>query len=610
VLIAKVVAADAPAGQQKPAGSLLDLENDWDWGRSGKTQAVPKELWDTAYQPAPPTPGAEVLPDRLVGVIGLRPKAIALSGAPPTFNIGVFAFDVLNDRKLFLDTAAAVQKEIQIPKFRDTQTFSGAFDEIRATVFVIAGQTAVTAAVPTARRASLVALARLNGFASLPDVSTPTPAVSLAEMASRVETIFQSEPMRGVLGSGGEAAAREPDAPELPLPAIPEDPLTTIFRILLSITQYRRATADIGAADSDTDFTSEEMDHPFTLFGSAAANSPDSDTQVSTLEVTGADQTLSAGQTLIIAVEHSDPDRPQTAALEFSDAGGLQFRVSTFDEGRRPLKDIVVIPGGQGTGKLPLDPASARVVVTAVPASATEPSLPNAQPSPGASPGSFGWTGTTTLIQVVPHVFLCEGSSMRTEASYQQLRRDGDPESGVLRGGAAVRQNQVLVPQGADNVVLRRSGWFNTLLPAVSQGKRLETVAVIVRRSGIPAQPGLATVVEVTRADKVRLKLEPLHILREAPDQFVLLYRVPAGLAEEAETGVVGHADKMFAVFTQATGDGDADNWEIQGVVGIPEKAERVRLEWDRFRLQSHVIATVTPEAAAPAQARVAIVAA
>ena len=611
VLIAKVVATAAPAGQQNPAGSLLDLENDWEWGRSGKTQAVPKELWDTAYQPAPPTPGAEVLPDRLVGVIGLRPKAIALSGAPPTFNITVFAFDVLNDRKLLLDTAAAVQKEIQIPKFRDTQTFSGAFVEIRATVFVIAGQTAVTAAVPTARRASLVALARLNGFASLPDVSLATPGVSLAELAGHVDTIFQSEPMRGVLGSGGEAATRQPDAPELPLPAIPEDPLTTIFRILLSITQYRRATPDTRAADSDTDFTSEPVDHPFTLYGSTGAGSPDSDAQVSTLEVTGGDETLSAGQTLIIAVEHSDSDRPQSAALAFSNAAGLQFRVSTFDEGRQPLKDVVVIPSSQGTGKLPLDPASAHVVVTAVPAAATEPSPPDAPPSPGTSPDSFGWTGTTTLIQVVPHVFLCEGASMRAEAAYQQLRRDDDPESTVVRGGVAVRQNQVLVPRGVDNVVLRRSGWFNTLLPAVSRGKRLETVAVIVRRSGIPAQPGLATVVEVTRLDKVRLRLQPLHILREAPDQFVLLYRVPAGLAEEAETGVAGQEDnKMFAVFTQATGDGDANNWEIQGVVGILEKADRVRLEWDRFRLQSHVIAADTPAAAEPAQARVTIVAA
>jgi len=70
-------------------------------------QAVPKEQWDTINEFAPPTPSAEVLPGRIIGLEGVRPRTVGLSAEnPPPIDLSQFSFDRLEPLDLPLSTTA------------------------------------------------------------------------------------------------------------------------------------------------------------------------------------------------------------------------------------------------------------------------------------------------------------------------------------------------------------------------------------------------------------------------------------------------------------------------------------------------------------------------
>ena len=587
-------------------GLPLDLAAGWDWNRNGKRLAVPQELWDIGFSAEPPKgPSAELIPNHLVGVIGLRPMAKPLTGATLVLLIEGFAFtDLPRALPRFFTQPASRQQAILVAVFGTIDLsveidVDAAYADLQATV-----NTATTAA----RRTGIIQAAADNGFPGFLVKENDVPRRLNADMgtlALRARQLLQSAPMRGELGSRGQAPARPATLQALAPPDLSSGVITRIVRFLLSILEYQ--SESLGG---ESEFRTETMDAqarfqtlPEAPPSDSASGAADAATTPPFVSGTQ-EQPLIAGQSLVMSIEDSDPEDPQQTVLEFREGAGLRFRISTTDIYRKPLSvsEISAPSGANAVSRFQVPPKARQLVVTAVasPADAPAGATDNAQAATSQGP-SFGWTRASLLIRIAPQTFHGVGATVRTEASNTPLSGTAPGGVGVVRGGDLVRENQAPVPPEAGHPAATRTGWFQTELPA---GCR--TLAVLVRRSALPGAPGSSTRVEAKRKDGATLRLQPLHVFRQSPDEFVMLYRLPADLERERPAGATKDSpDDRISILTQAT-----NNWELQGVVGVLETIERVRLNWDEFRLRSSVSNAGPTSTEPPARARLMVVAA
>jgi hypothetical protein len=409
--------------------------------------------------------------------------------------------------------------------------------------------------------------------------------------------------MRGALGSGGEAPLRPAAQPPLAPPDVDPGVVTRIVRFLLSILEYR---ATPPASNPDTT-SSETSIRTVELDAEARVQSlpPDAAADATGGAVVSGDteQPLEAGQSLVMSIEDSQPDNPQNSVLEFHETAGLKFRITTTDIYRRPIGVTDLDPANAAGDVLrftiPLD--AGQLIVTAF-------ELPPADPNagvvdPSAQGPVFGWTRTSNLIRIAPQTYLGDGITIHTEGSNVTTRGIDALDAGVARGDDIIRENQV--GSGTD----ARSGWFQTQVPATCR-----TLAVTINASEFRAREGTSTVVEVAGNDGQTLRLQPTHVFRDVSvgsGQFILLYHVPAGVKLEQRGGAAADAPAdQFTILTRATGS-ESISWEIQGVSGIVEDCNRVRLNWDKFRLRSRTITTTgSAPNSTPNRARLKVVSA
>ena len=550
----------------------------------GRLEKMPKALWHT--QQAPPTPSSDLLPEPLLtGLTGLRPVEPTLANATP-IPIEAFAFTGLDDFRLPLRPASIPTGVI------------GGFDPDASTDF------GPSVARRRDRRSAIINLAKANGFPALLDER-------LDRLSQNANAIFQSPPMLGSLGSGGTAQSSVTPAPAIPNPAIDQDVITTVVNFLLSILRYPYVSAN-AVSNTDVGVTTSHLNSSIVISGGSGAVAaatpaaqPAAQPAASPAGVAGTppklpntrtaignpSQELTPGQSVVLSVNYTKSTIRPAAALQFTE--GLQFRVTTFNTFNEPLDNLVVGSVDHPERRFTITSDTVRVIVTALAVAPAASPLPAPLAPPvAANQTTFGWTGTSSLIQFGPQFFVADGASVQIQSAFQQ----SDNLNSVVRGAAMVRANQVVVPGTDGNRTA--SGAFVTLLPA-----DVLTFAVLVRRSAATAQEGLGTLVQVTRADGAKLRLQPLHSLHDDADQFALFYRVPRNL--QIQNGKV-------AVSAQATG-GAAGEWEIQGVMGITQKPDVVVGDWATFRLRpSEIVQQVLqqPVAVASAKAAMTVVAA
>ncbi len=511
------------------------------------------------------------------GLTGLRPVKPTLANATP-IPIEAFAFTGLDDFRLPLRPASIPTGVI------------GGFAPDAST------DLGPSVARRRDRRSAIINLAKANGFTALLDER-------LDRLSQNANAIFQSPPMLGSLGSGGTAQSSVTPAPALPNPAIDQDVITTVVNFLLSILRYPYVSAN-AVSNTDVGVTTSHLNSSIVISGASGAVTA-ATPAASTAGVAGTppklpntrtavgnpSQELTPGQSVVLSVNYTRSTIRPAAALQFTE--GLQFRVTTFNTFNEPLDNLVVGSADHPERRFTITSDTVRVIVTALAVAPAASPLPAPLPLPvAANQTTFGWTGTSSLIQFGPQFFVADGASVQIQSAFQQ----GDNLNSVVRGAAMVRANQVVVPGTDGNRTA--SGAFVTLLPA-----NVLTFAVLVRRSAATAQEGLGTLVQVTRADGAKLLLQPLHILHDDADQFAMLYRVPRNL--QIQNGKV-------AVSAQATG-GAAGEWEIQGVMGITQKPDVVVGDWATFRLRpSEIVQQVLqqPVPVAPAKAAMTVVAA
>lgn len=525
---------DVPAAEQ-----LQDLRDDWSWDDSGRRQGVPKELWGTVNANAPPQPGAEVLPKRLTGLTGLRPRAVLQAG-PPAMAIETFEFDPITPiRKLHLAWQAPL-----------TVTHTPLEPQ---TIYQRIGETLATA---SAVRGSVIAAASAAGFAVQEDSD-------LSVLAQDSSAVFQFEPMLAedesdkIPGSTGVHVRQEPPVQRKTLRAtpLPEPVLKTIVRLLAEI--YQHGYVEPGEVSS-TDVDGFVRTVEDTSNRAELSTAP---------RATALRKSVAAGQSLVWSLERDEDENDElsdaaaapVAALRIGkETPDVQARVVSFDRYGGLLDDK-----SMAGAKVPLGEQAAHVVVTGQPA--------------GEQPKVFGWRATSSLIRVLPRVFVGDGVTVKTQAGSR--RRLDEPEHGLLRGAGMVENNLARAASG--DRTRRHSGWFATTLPA-----HVQTLAVFTRRSDQLARPGLGTRVETWRVlesvKREKLRLTPVFVAHESGEEAVLLYRLPANI----ETSAAGYA----TVKVQATGGAGAQ-WEISGVQGIDASVFKVRQGWARgeYRLKSHV---------------------
>jgi hypothetical protein len=546
---------------------------------------MPAAVWGTK-QPTN-TPTADLLPDALLtGILTLAPPAPTLT---PTQTVFIpssrFAFTEVAKGTLFI-TSAALNAPVN--------GIGASFPTITGTSL-----SGVASGEARQRRGKLIALAQSKGFDALPDDDLTVLAANATN-----HTLLQSDPMLGPLGSGGtpQHGLKRPEP--LPEPAAPAEVIETVVRFLVSILQYRyvgsttTSTSAVGVTTTELTGTAVLTKTPPGPAQPAQNPPPASpDAPPATVTQKAPPQEIVTAESLVLSMEHSKPSQALQPALSLTCvSGALRFRVTSFDsfgvlveDDTLPhAADIATAKAG-AVFKKSLSRAAARVIVTAVPLPPPPPVVGLAAPP---STTTFGWTTSTALVQAQPRVFLFEGGSVRTQGSVDAaagIQGPLDDTTGLVRGGDAVAGNVVTTAGG-----VAQSGAFRTLLPA-----DVRTLAVLVHKSGVPAQAGLGTDVRVTTADGVEHRLIPLHVVPDDPGVFVLLYKLPDALQIEATTSA--NPDPKITVLTQAIASGDAaGSWEIQGVVGIREKVHRVSAHWSDFKLKAP--APVQSDPSAPAQ--------
>jgi hypothetical protein len=507
-----------------------DLRNQWIFERNGRRQAVPKELWDTSTDLSLPTqPSAEVVPNCLAGIGGLRPGLKGLSaGNPPALPLLAFAFAEIVRFDLPIQNTEPLTGEIVVAGFPSANTSGGAYAVIRSTVFA--------GGVRDARRA-VVLLAEAAGFRDLTDDPMGTLAVE-------ADTALQFEPMLGGLGSPGVQAPRtiaEVERLEEPVPAAV---VAALLRLLAEIFQWEPVGTDAQRGDAATSGIVDRLD-------------PGEVEQEMKDEALSSPRSLITGQSLVW--DFAAGDDPLRLSLRLD--GDADVRIVAFDQFGRLVQDDRTAPAP----KVPLDPEASRIVTMALPRVAATQSV-------------AGWRAGSSLAQVRRRTFLAENASVRMEAALS-AHQPGRPEVQLTTGEFALSDN--IVESREETSTVRRSGSFRTNLPDTVQ-----TIAVYLKPGDADAAPALGTLIEAVRENGERLHLLPSYVVRDnetgtqEDTEFVLLCQAPTGLRREAPGRV------SFRV--RASG---ATKWQIRGVVGIDAPVFDVRLNLSRFRLKPQVLA-------------------
>jgi hypothetical protein len=511
-----------------------DLRFRWQLEAGGRRLGVPKELWSSSTEGASPSPSADVLANRLVGVGGLRPLVGLSRSNPPVLDIlDAFQFAVRPTPFLLSITSGDSEAGLIETPLGAVNTSEDSYSTIKATI-----------ADPAVRRRRTTMITALRG-AGFTDLTADEP---LSRLASDAETVLQFAPMLGGLGSAGvqlPQVAAPVDLGEEPLVQVV---LAALIQLIAEIFQWQAA-----AADSSTPTA-----------GSVDLKKPGEGAQVITDQAqpeTEPKQTLTAGQTLVWSVDR-DEGSPEPD-LSITGGDGMRTRVVAFDEFGRLLQD-----NETAAASVKLPAATARVTVTGIPAG-------------GPDPVIFGWHGGSSLIQVSSRTMLAEGATVRVQVSFAS-QTAGKARVRLVSGANAARENVVTLVEGTG--VGNRSGFFRTELPDTVQ-----TLAVFVKQGEMNPAPALGTIVEVIRkSDGETLRLEPVYVIRESDSEFLLLYRIPAGLRRNEA--------RRISVQVQAAGG--PTKWEINGVQGINAPVFQVRRERQKFRLTPRVLSGAAAEGA------------